>query len=109
MENFHFFIYALAIWRLSNLLVYEDGPWLMFEHLRLRLGLQPPEFPEMPRQTDPPNKMPGSLLACLWCISITVAVFFVVVYAINRNVAFWMALPLALSAVACLLDRWSQG
>lgn len=106
MENFHFFIYAIAIWRISNLLVHEEGPWMIFEHLRLRLGLNAAEFPGVMRETDPPGKMPGTMFNCVWCMSIWIAFFYVAVYAINRNVAFWLALPFALSAVACLLDEW---
>lgn len=108
MNWFSFFVLALAVWRISNMLVNEDGPWMIFEHLRLRAGLLPPEYPDSPRETDPPGEMPGSLLSCLWCMSVWVAGLFILLCALHYNLAFWAAMPFALSAVACLLDRWGN-
>jgi len=108
MRKLDFVVLSLAIWRLSNMLVGEDGPWLVFEHLRLRVGLQPPQYPNMMRDTDPPGQMPGTLFSCVWCISFWIAGIFAALYALKRNLAFWLSLPLALSAVSCIIDRWSN-
>lgn len=108
MTPFTFVVLALAIWRISNMLVSEDGPWLMFEHLRLRAGLQPPEFPDMARDTDPPGQMPGILFTCVWCMSVWIAGGWLLLYALSATVAFWLAMPFALSAVACIIDRWGN-
>lgn len=100
-------IFSLATWRISNMLVNEDGPWLIFEHLRLKLGLQPALGPVV-RQTEPPNQMPGSLFSCVWCISVWVAGFWLSLLLISQRVARWIALPFAFSAIACLLDEWGH-
>lgn len=90
------------------MLVAEDGPWLIFEHVRLRMGLQPPAYPDMQRETDPPGKMPGTLFNCVWCLSIWIATGWLGIYVLRRKVALWLALPFALSAIGCLIDRWSN-
>lgn len=106
MKKFHFVVLALAVWRLSTMLVKEDGPWMMLEHLRLKMGLQPPQHPAMGRETDPPGQMPGSILNCVWCTSIYIGSFFTLLFAFNRRIALWAATPFALSAVSCMIDRW---
>lgn len=48
------FIYALATWRLAVMLVDEDGPFDVFDHVRRianRIGL-------------------GQLFSCIWCMSV---------------------------------------
>lgn len=108
MKKFDFIILALAIWRIGNMLVKEDGPWLMFEHLRLKAGLMPQsaDHPMGVRETDPPGRMPGSLFTCVWCMSIWVAGVWTVFYALNKKIASWAAMPFALSAISCVIDRW---
>lgn len=104
MTPFEFVILALATWRIANMLVDEDGPWMIFEHLRLKAGLQP-AFPDGTRETDPPGQMPGSLFTCVWCMSVWVAAVWIILFAIS-HLALWLAFPFALSAIACLLNRW---
>lgn len=108
MTPFRFTILALAIWRIANLLVNEDGPWLVFEHIRLRAGLQPPAYPGLERDTDPPGQMPGILFTCVWCMSVWVAGAWLALFAISKSVAHWVAMPFALSAVSCMIDRWGN-
>lgn len=108
MTPLKFIILALATWRISNMLVEEDGPWMVFEHLRLKSGLQPAAYADLQRETDPPGKMPGTLFACVWCMSVWIAGGFVGMYALSRKAANWLALPFALSAIACLIDRWGN-
>lgn len=106
MKKFDFVLLALATWRTATMLVKEDGPWLMFEHLRLRVGLQPPQHPAMTRETDPPGQMPGSILNCVWCTSMWVAAAFTLLFAFKRKAALWVAMPFALSSISCIIDRW---
>lgn len=108
MKPFDFILTALAVWRIANMLVNEDGPWMAFEHLRLKAGLQPPAYEGLERETDPPGKMPGSLFSCVWCMSVWVATAFWLLWTLNKKIAKWLAVPLACSAVACLLD-WMNG
>lgn len=77
-----FLIAALAVWRFTHLLVHEDGPWNLIARVR---------------------RLPGRLLQCFYCFSLWVAV----------PAALWfrpapldfVVLWLALSGVACLLER----
>lgn len=105
MDIFRFAVLALAIWRISNMLVNEDGPWMAFEHLRLRVGLQPAPCEECTRETDPPGQMPGSLFSCVWCLSVWVGAVVALLALLLPGVMFWLCMPFALSAVACLIDR----
>lgn len=108
MNTLDFVILALATWRLSNMLVDEDGPWMVFEHLRLKAGLQPPAIPGLPRDTDPPGEMPGTLFTCVWCLSVWIALFFAALFLIEPQISVGLAIPFALSAISCLIDRWSK-
>lgn len=81
---------------------------MVFEHVRLKAGLQPAAYPDLPRDTDPPGQMPGTILNCVWCASIYVAGFFLLLYALHHGVAYWIAMPFALSSVACMIDRWGN-
>lgn len=108
MRKLEFAVLALAVWRISNMLVKEDGPWMVFEHLRLKLGVQPPQPPSMVRETDPPGKMPGSLFTCVWCMSIWVGSAFALLFVLSRKVGYWLSIPFALSAISCVIDRWDS-
>jgi hypothetical protein len=84
-----FILFALATWRVSNMIVNEDGPFLIFNRLRARVELR----------TD--------LFSCVWCASIWVGLFFTAVYHVwASGLPDWtfVVLPFAFSAVACLLD-----
>ena len=78
---------VLAVWRVTHLLVGEDGPWDVFKRIRnvgKALGLE-------------------RLLFCFYCASVWVAVPFAVL--VTRE---WRALALlipALSGGAILLER----
>lgn len=73
-----FVIGALAVWRLSSLVVSEDGPFDMFTRLRSVRALD-------------------GLTSCLWCTSVWAAGFVVLC---ERLGAGWMVDVLALSAAA---------
>jgi hypothetical protein len=84
-----FLIGAFATWRVSALLVREDGPFDLIARLRKAIA----------------NTMPGRALECFYCTSLWVA----------APVAFWLAgatwrwvvVWLALSGAASLLERFS--
>jgi len=93
---------VLATWRLSSLLVFEDGPFEVFARLRRRVGIiQDP--------VDPDTRMAqgffAELLSCVWCAS-----FWVII----PMVALWWALPEAVAVLAIwggavLIERWVDG
>lgn len=78
---------ALATWRLTHLLVEEDGPADVVVRLRARAG----------------DGFTGQLMDCFYCLSMWVAapVALTVTPRPRRAVATW----LALSGAACLLER----
>lgn len=84
-----FALCALAVWRIAHLLARENGPWDLIARLRATLG----------------SGVLGRLMDCFCTLS----------FLISLPAAIWMSgswflLPwLALSAVACLLERAMQG
>lgn len=93
----HYLILALATWRLSNLLVNEDGPGDMFAHLRNLAGVQD-------NADVQPNAVAGAFV-CIWCMSVWVGVLFGVMWQAWPGAIMWLALPLALSAAVIAMDK----
>jgi len=90
-EIWRFILSALAVWRLTHLLVEEDGPWDLIVRLRSRLG----------------SGFFGSLMDCFYCLSLWFSLPFAIWLA-NGN---WIAILLhwqALSGAACLLERMTD-
>jgi Protein of unknown function (DUF1360) len=89
MVGFDFLIGTLATWRVSALLVREDGPYDLIARLRKATA----------------NTMAGRALECFYCTSLWIA----------APAAFWLAgatwrwfpMWLALSGAASLLERVS--
>lgn len=85
-----FALCTLAVWRVAHLLARENGPWDLIASLRDALG----------------SGALGRLMDCFYCLSFLVAL----------PPAIWMSsspkgfliLWLALSALACLLERVTQ-
>jgi hypothetical protein len=75
----------LAAWRLSSLLVQEDGPARVFAHVRARTSL-------------------WGVLECLWCASVWVALLVLVL----ERIAPRLVDVLAISAGAIAVDRWNS-
>lgn len=89
MGGLDFLIGALAVWRVSALLVREDGPYDLIARLRRASR----------------NTMAGRALECFYCTSLWIAAPAAswLVGATWRWVVVW----LALSGAACLLERFS--
>lgn len=81
---------GLATWRISSLLLYEAGPLDVF--LRVRSLAARRSFT-------------AQLFSCMYCLSLWVAV----PCAVAALTDYWVAmLPLALSAMAIMVNRWSS-
>jgi hypothetical protein len=81
---------ALAVWRVTHLLVSEDGPGDIIFRLRSRLG----------------NRALGRMMDCYYCLSVWFALPFALAVAdgwLDRLVGW-----LALSGAACLLERATE-
>lgn len=83
-----FLILIMATWRISSLLVNEEGPLEIFAGLRLRIA----------GYTD--------LLTCIWCCSVWLGLAFTLLYWCLPDIAFWVALPFALSTGAIAWEKW---
>ena len=82
-----FVLATLATWRVTHLLVAEDGPADVVVRLRRRAG----------------SSWAGDLLDCFYCLSVWVAVPFTVGLAGRRRVD--PVACLAVSGAACLLEQ----
>lgn len=85
--HFRFLIAALATWRVTHLLAYEDGPADIIVRLRLWLG----------------DSLAGELMDCFLCLSIWIAALAAI--AVTREPLDWFLAWLGLSGAACLLER----
>lgn len=109
MKPFRFLLYALATWRIANMLVAEDGPSHVFYRLRYRLGVRCIDSKCYERYADPPDRFLPSLFLCIWCMSVWIAGMWLLAAAVWRKGTDFLATLSALSAVACLLDGVMQG
>lgn len=98
-----FIVLALATWRLTSLLVWEDGPLEVFARLRHLLGVR----------YDERNQPYGSNwfakgVICPACASVWFGFLWAGAYFLWPN-AWWVALPFALSAGAMIVERYYNG
>ncbi len=84
---FRFILASLLTWRITHLIALEDGPGDMIVSIRMRVG----------------NGFLGSLMDCFYCLSLWVAAPSALL--LTRSIYEWPLAWLALSAMACLLER----
>lgn len=86
-----FVLCALAVWRLSHLLAYEDGPFDLVVRLRQRVG----------------NGFFGSLMDCYYCVTVWIAIPFALLltHDVVTGLVTWLALSGAASALYKAIDR----
>ena len=97
-----FLISILAVWRISSLLVREDGPFDAFLKLRTKAGIQFDEYSN-PKVTS----VWAGILSCIWCCSVWVS--FVIAF-LNKpvNIFDYFQKALALSTGAIIVDEVLQ-
>ena len=100
MELTFLFLFSLATWRLSSLLVRERGPWDVFVRLRAKVGIS---HDELGKPVEIPDNVLAGILSCTWCASVWIALFWAVFY--PGNVIEKIAVAFAISAVAIGFDR----
>ena len=100
----NYLILALATWRISSLLANEDGPYNIFERLRQWSGVHYDAYSN-PQGSNELAKM----LMCILCNSVWVGAALTVTYWLLGDVAIWLSLPFALSAVAVIGYEWTRG
>ena len=100
-----YLILALATWRVTSLLVNEDGPWFIFVKLRALLGVR---YDDETLQPVADNIFAAAFL-CLWCLSFWVGMFWIAWYGNWPFTATWAAWPFALSTAAIVIERLARG
>lgn len=93
-------IISLAAWRITSILVREEGPYDICEKFRYMLGVRYDEHSK--RVTN--GNMLASLVLCTWCTSVWVAALFFILYYISNNIAILIAAPLAISTLTIFTD-----
>ena len=97
-----FLLSALAVWRLSSLLVREDGPLDVFLKIRSKAGVQFDEYSN-PKVTS----VWSGILSCVWCCSVWVA-FAVALIDRPGNFFEYFKRAMALSALTIFVDEVLQ-
>lgn len=95
-------VLAFAVWRVSSLVSAERGPWDVFQRLREMVGI---EHDADGHIIATPETFMAGLISCVWCISVWLGGLATLVAYLWPVAAFWLALPLALSAAAIGLDK----
>lgn len=95
-------VYGLATWRVSSLFVKEGGPGNVFLHIRELTGI---EHDDQGNVTIIPDGFFPSLLSCVWCCSLWVALFFMTLQWTLPRVGFGVGMVFAASAVAIWVER----
>lgn len=101
MSILEFIILGLATWRLTSLLSEEQGPFGVGDWLRKRLGAGGDEQGAYAK-----NAIAAEVI-CFWCVSLYSGAFWLSLWLLAGEIAFYAALPFALSAFALALH--SQG
>lgn len=103
MNTIELFIISLAVWRLSSLLVVEDGPFDIFAQVRSRVGVKYDEMSH-PYGTNVLSKM----LSCIWCVSIWIS-FISCALVFGFHAWIDLFLPFAVSALAIFYEGVING
>lgn len=88
-----------ASWRLSNLLVEEEGPGNIFVKIRKVMGVYYDEYSQ--KQT---TGWLGDLFSCVWCMSVWVS-FILVSLDKWRFFHQYLVLPLGLSGMVVVVHK----
>lgn len=110
-------VLVLAVWRISYMLVEEDGPWAVFRLLRKRLRagefggptmdatrLNETEVAQAMMAAGSKRPMLGDLLSCVYCTSVWVALLSMAAYLL-WSPTLWVFTALALSAGAIIIQE----
>lgn len=100
---FTFILLSLATWRISNLLIHEDGPLDVFARLRFLVGVKYDE-----KSNTYGTNFVSILFSCIYCMSIWVGIIVTGLFYGFTSVLHFM-IPFALSAVSILIKEIVDG
>ena len=111
-------VLGLATWRIASLLGQEDGPAGILLAMRHRLGERYDEYANPFIERLGKKWYHGILyeiadqLTCIWCCTLWVGLLATVLYLLVPIALFYLALPLALSAIGVYFNargvRWRK-
>lgn len=93
-------ILGLAVWRVTSLLVDEEGPWEIFCRLRQWAGVRYDV-----RSEAYGTNVVAKAMCCVWCLSVWTGAAFSLAFLINPTVTLFLSLPLALSAICIIIGK----
>jgi hypothetical protein len=97
----------MAVWRISYMLVWEDGPFDILEKFRRKIGIGYDTEGERGVYSGPLLRTTvAKLFLCVYCMSVWWAFGFTILYYIQPFLAVALAVPFALSTGAILVNRW---
>lgn|SRR5690554_6737384 len=96
-------ILALAAWRLSRLLAFEDGPAQMLARLRYAVGVRYDAHSQAYAVTEA-----AKLVLCYYCSSVWIGAGFTLIYLFLPVPALVLALPFALSGATIICESVIQ-
>lgn len=89
-------LYGLVAWRVSSLLLREDGPFRIFDRVRDLVGAN---------RSGELSALAG-LFTCIWCISVWVGAALTLTHGIFVGWDWWLwLLPFGISTLVLLLER----
>jgi hypothetical protein len=94
------FFFGATIWRVSSLLVHEEGPLQIFERLRSWMGVKYNARSER-YATNPV----AEAFLCVWCISVWVAVILAIAWAVWPTLMSIVILICTGSTTAIVIER----
>ena len=102
MSILHIVILSLATWRLSSLLAAEEGPYNIFSKLRTKVGIY-----YIGGRVDAQTEL-AKLFSCTWCLSVWIGAIASIAYATIKEPIVWIVMPLALSAAAIIVGKFTE-
>lgn len=93
-------IVGLACWRMSSMIVDEEGPWHVFLRVRDWVGVD-----DGYGGVYPDDEWYKKIFECIWCCSVWVGLGFAVSYYISPFFTVLLSFPLAVSAFAILFHQ----
>lgn len=96
----------MAVWRISSLLVNENGPWNIFVRVREWAGIG---HDYNGRAVTFPDRFFAQMLSCVWCTSVWVSIFMTLFVFTSPYWAFRFAVFLAFSTGAIMINKYVTG
>lgn len=104
----NFLVIGLAVWRISLLLVVEDGPYFAFSRLRHKLGIVDNAIDGryVPDELGTHRRMLAGVFDCIYCMSLWISFFWAFLMYVWPDMSLVLAIPFALSSVVIVLTTW---